>query len=117
MICIRPIAPFVETTRTFPSLSTLMTARIQGAGIPKRWDASTINVEIVLAESLSTTCDAATCWAYVGPQQLLIASTATIAAAMRFGCRKCAIGPTSFGAGKEKDSAWSRGAKRAVGMR
>src|SRR5271168_491283 len=40
MICISPIAPFGETSRTLPSLSARITARIHDAGTPKRCAAS-----------------------------------------------------------------------------
>ena len=40
MICIRPIAPFGETARTFPPLSARMTARIHDAEMPNRCEAS-----------------------------------------------------------------------------
>lgn len=42
MICINPIAPFGDLARTSPALSTVMTARIQCAGTPKRREASSI---------------------------------------------------------------------------
>ena len=42
MICINPIAPFDDLACTSPALSTVMTARIQCAGTPKRREASSM---------------------------------------------------------------------------
>jgi hypothetical protein len=42
MICISPIAPFRDSARTSPALSTRITDRIQGSGTAKRLDASVI---------------------------------------------------------------------------
>lgn len=42
MICINPIAPFGDRARTSPALSTVITARIQCAGMAKRREASSM---------------------------------------------------------------------------